>query len=354
MNIKPTGLVVVPRRPLSIGSLLHWARDVTTAIKQLRDRSWSFDNGSPIRSRETYQFKVSLKKDGGTYKATVKPGWVRRFDPKSTASDPVKDTPFDGWDDDPPAEHTVALNQGVFCRVQTDIKGIVNSVTIAVEVATKKSTHYQPEPEKAGDQYAIAGDYYFLLAKIIADPVASGALKTEQHQHGGPIYFEPYLWTGKMIGTGDYDIYKYRKHADDEYQFRKIKQNTATNTKPIIKPISDPDNPPDQIEFRCIGEKSTNSQIKVKAGSTSDEIKIEGNSQEGKRGNQIGGGAIEWFDGLVTSTSAVEPIGELGNVCYHNGTNWINFPNPYGSGMHVLTITGSTLAWVETFECDSA
>lgn len=53
MVIKKIGIVSVPKRPRSLGSVLSWCRAVTKTLQQLRDQSVSVRRGSTVTSRES-------------------------------------------------------------------------------------------------------------------------------------------------------------------------------------------------------------------------------------------------------------------------------------------------------------
>ena len=45
------------------------------------------------------------------------------------------------------------------------------------------------------------------------------------------------------------------------------------------------------------------------------------------------------------------PIGILGDMLYHDGTDWVRLPSPSGSGVFVLSHNGIVPSWIETEDC---
>jgi hypothetical protein len=45
------------------------------------------------------------------------------------------------------------------------------------------------------------------------------------------------------------------------------------------------------------------------------------------------------------------PIGIMGDLLYHNGTEWVRLPPPSGSGVFVLSPDGNLPSWIETESC---
>ena len=45
------------------------------------------------------------------------------------------------------------------------------------------------------------------------------------------------------------------------------------------------------------------------------------------------------------------PIGILGDLLYHNGSEWARLPSPSGSGVFVLSHNGTVPSWIATEEC---
>jgi hypothetical protein len=45
------------------------------------------------------------------------------------------------------------------------------------------------------------------------------------------------------------------------------------------------------------------------------------------------------------------PIGKLGDMLYHDGTDWKRLPSPSNSGVFVLSHNGTVPSWIATEEC---
>ncbi len=45
------------------------------------------------------------------------------------------------------------------------------------------------------------------------------------------------------------------------------------------------------------------------------------------------------------------PGGILGDMLYHDGTDWVRLPSPSGSGIFVLSHNGIVPSWIATQEC---
>ena len=54
----------------------------------------------------------------------------------------------------------------------------------------------------------------------------------------------------------------------------------------------------------------------------------------------------------LTGTLDTLPTGVVGNILYHNGTEWIALANPSGSGTSVLGHNGTSAFWLTTSECE--
>lgn len=48
------------------------------------------------------------------------------------------------------------------------------------------------------------------------------------------------------------------------------------------------------------------------------------------------------------------PVGILGDLLYHNGSEWALLPSPSGSGVFVLSHNGTVPSWIATEECDTS
>ena len=274
MIIKAKGSVIVPKVPHSLGQVIPFCKDVAKAIQQLSNQAWDVKAPRLMSAKSKFEFQVTLKKDGEATLATIELGYVRFIDPKATADPVLKDWIPETLDDDPQPTFEVTEGQTIYCLVNTDTNGVPTTVTIVVDERDKATVHYVPPPDDPTTVSA-TGEYYYPIADIEAD-ADTGALYAKQIQHGGPILHVAELWEGENLGDGAYLSYKQIDPDTAKFQFRTIKQLDGDGI-PILKPLEDPDDPPDQIEFRRLKERASSPQIKIKGEADADEIEISGN-----------------------------------------------------------------------------
>lgn len=313
--------------------LAAWCSEVRTCLQQLRDRIPTVPVGGGNGGGSPLQFRVSVRLDGVTYKAKVRPGWVRTISPDSEAEDPVKDWmptmgsgPEVPLDDDTAPEITVTNGQTIYCRIATTAKGIIEAAP-KIEAADTPEAGVHFQPPNANEE----GDLYFPLANvtITGSPVV---VTIEQIQQGGPIVVVPNLPEIKNIG-GKREVFSARTPAGDTYDFRTLEQLEGDG-EPIIKELDpgDPDaDPPvpaaeegDTIPFRRIAERATSPQIQVKDGG--DVIRIEGNEFDQSFGGIIKNLSVT--DGLVTGFDELTD-GWWGTI------QWIFYPTGGGTPVYI-------------------
>jgi hypothetical protein len=289
--------------PQQIGKL---SREVQQSIKALRDRAVIAHGGARTNASSMQQFKVRLIKDGETWKAIVKSGWVITSNPATTA-DPVIEysVPTMGGvalDAEETPKLTVTAGQTVYIKLSVTNKGIFSSAEIVADTPTKASTHNQPPTA------SIAGVMYYKLADVVEDEDSEAGpppLKISKQYHLGPFYDKPNLPELENVGGGAGEVFKERDTSADKYLLRTIK-SVADAGKPILKPLPDP-LAVSHIPLRGIKDIGVSTaQIKVTAADADDDILIRGNSYEADLTGIVGQIAVR--DGLVISASLASAV----------------------------------------------
>ena len=162
---------------------------------------------------------IGMEKAGGSYKVTIKEGWVIERRPQSDMHPAVKfhipKTSGTALNATPRPQLTMAIGATAWCRVQTDTQGMVSTdPTIVVDTADHDGLHYYPQdPDESGQ----TGDYYIKLFKLVDDGGTPAVVVYQQSD----IEHWAQLWTGQNIGSG---ARIFKEYTDDEnnYKFRCI------------------------------------------------------------------------------------------------------------------------------------
>lgn len=284
---------------------------------------------------DALQFSVTVRLDGETWKAKVRPGWVRSSNPDSGASEPFKDWmptvgtgPAVPLNDAVTPEITVTSGQTVYCRVAATSKGVIEvAPKIEAGATPEAGVHFQP-PNADVD-----GDLYLPIAKIeiSGDPLV---VTITQIQQGGPINVVPNLPEHKNVG-GKFEVSQGRVAAGDTYNFRTLEQLSGVGEE-IIKGSGTGTG--DTIPFRRIAQRATSPQVRV-GEIDADIIKVEGNGYDSTEG-AVRKFSINVVDGLVTSFLRDDTGGWWGTI-----THEFDLAAAFGGG--------SPVTMVETYEAGS-
>jgi hypothetical protein len=179
------GSVTIPKRPLSVGGLLAWARGVNKTLQELRDRKVGFTPsraGGGGGSQPPFWPTLHTTTVGGanTYEVSVKDGWLTerlRLDGSEGVvrhlPDNIKEEAEDPPSDPPkvPGQRKFAItaDEVLYAKYDVEIEGSVtpDTLTLVVKEDNFESTPYQP---RCGDFDGSTGTYYIPLCQLkVAD-----------------------------------------------------------------------------------------------------------------------------------------------------------------------------------------
>ena len=278
----------------------------------------------------------------GGWEMTLEPGRVRSANPVQAANDgdgydyfvpEIAGVPMNQRDVDGNLP-TIAISDGewIYCRIERDVEGVViPPCEIVVDVAEKKSAHYQPvNPDDSGveeiDQYA----------RILQFDIVTGEPEITVWRESD-IDVNPFQWAGENLGSG---ARPFKKHEDTtgRWQFRTdvgcygitaaevgdeiIFDFKAENTSPTggeatadvyVEPTEAELLTCPKAKFRPLTQgPSGRKEIEVVQSATS--IAVMGNDVTGSLVFLDCGGATihthSWVDGLVTTTGATLTLGD--------------------------------------------
>jgi hypothetical protein len=326
-------------------TLAAWCNEVRTALQQLEARQPTANVGRGGSAGSALQFKISIRKDGETWKAKVRPGWVRNRNADADATEPVKDwmptmgDPAVALDAETAPEIEIADGQTVYCRVATTDKGIIEEApTIESADTPEAGTHFQPPNASA------EGDLYFPLANITitGDPAV---VTIEQIQQGGPLNVTPNLPELLSVG-GEREVFKERVPAGDRYEFRTLRQlDGGAAGLPIIKPEpSDPSEADalETIDFKYITERGTSPQVQIEDVAGGNGIRVKGNDYYTEEAG-VRKFTISVKDGLISSLLKDDDSG--GNLNLTVVTFEWAASGPDGSMMRLSEYTDQVHYW---------
>lgn len=261
-------------------------------------------------------FPLSIVDDGGQYKVTIQPGTAGAWNPV-TGQDTfalevptINGTPVTTI---PRPELTVPIGEWVSMRIETDEFNQIAAVP-TIQVGDSEGVHYIPE---VGDTDPVDGQYHIKLFKLVMD---NGSVIVEPG-HTSDIDLTPYLWPGinKGGGTGRV-LWKYDA-TSGEYYFRTLEAGYGVEIREngeLIEPwflaenvgggaevYKTPEGPAqfDPAIFKTI-IAAYESQLRVTG--TEENVEISGNGKSGSIAflscDGSAAGAIEWVDGLITSS----------------------------------------------------
>lgn len=202
---------------------------------------------------------------------------------------------------DPAPEETLTFPGYIYCRVQTDEKGVPTGTPTITQSATEKSSthHVPPSPDDSGT----AGDYYFQLGRVIQDPDDASRPKWQTRLPGN-LHIPNQLIEIDNIG-GQRPIYKgYLDGADDKHEFRTLE---AVGTgKPVLQPVPGAGEG-ETLKFRGLKTASPlNGIMTFEAGATDDDVQLESDGATGTI-DLLAGGSIGLVAGIVESFMDPEP-----------------------------------------------
>jgi hypothetical protein len=163
---------------------------------------------------------IAIQRDGGSFKVTVKEGWVIERMPKTGDHPAVKfHMPEAGGialDSVPRPRVAMSTGDTLWCRFTTDTTGeITGTPEILAGSQNHDGVHYYPEdPDASGS----AGEYFVKLFKL-EDEGGSPRVKVYQQSDIGHW---AQLWTGENTGGGA-RVFKEHDEEENLYKFRTIR-----------------------------------------------------------------------------------------------------------------------------------
>ena len=179
------GSVTIPKRPLSVGELLKWARGANKTLQELRDRKVGFTpsrTGGGEGSQPPFwpTLHTTTVGEAKTYEVSVKDGWLTERLRLSSSEGAVRHLPDNIKEEaeDPPSDppkapgqrkFAITADEVLYAKYDVDIDGSVTTDTLTLEVNADnfESTPYQPI---CGDFDGSTGTYYIPLCQLkVAD-----------------------------------------------------------------------------------------------------------------------------------------------------------------------------------------
>ena len=329
-----------------------------------------------IKPTQAPPFSVlSLRKIPNTtpsqYAATLQEGYVM-LRLSDTDVDAVQEIPTIGGQAmtaRPRPEITLTDGDFVACSYATTSDGIVDGTPV-VSVSQSEIDSVCHVPASGAGSGSSGNEWIKLFQFNLVDgaPVITVFNQSD---------IEPQrLWKGRNVGGARY-IHKERDGENDTYDFRTLNQVDVPALRNGAKIIQDFvngdefDDANDEIDFACLVEKLEDPQVEVN-DLGSGVVEIKRNDKNGTLNWQNCEGStselLAWSDGLITTSAPGAgntivagcggdslPSGSLGDMLYHNGTDWVVLPRPaQASSMesHVLFCQGGTDTVPEWGEVD--
>jgi hypothetical protein len=250
------GSVTIPKRPLSVGGLLAWARAANKTLQELRDRKVGFTPSRTVRGG-VYQppywptLRTTTVGESKTYEVSVKDGWLTerlRLDGSEGVVRHLPDNIKDAVDATKQRKFSILADEVLYAKYDVEINGSVTPDTLTLEVNADdfESTPYQP---KCGDFAGSTGTYYIPLCQLkVADekgtiiPINTGHIghvsergEINNTSEAAPSYAAD---TGSEYGR----VIKEYKPDEDTYLARVLTARQPSS------PV-DPDEPTAQIQI---------------------------------------------------------------------------------------------------------
>jgi hypothetical protein len=352
--------------------------------------------------------------EGGavTYKISVAPGRVNERIPDLTEA-LIDHEPDNLWDEANPdqlAEFDIEVGESVYIKVEVDEDGgvgiddpQVEPVLIEVGEDDIESAHYQPKVDDETPD-GVVGTYYYKLARLINGP--SGAPELENHLAGSHLDHWRDLpsilntsndatETGLISKKWDQDARAYKlrplirefgkliiRTDPDNVVVRgnkrdgliKVFLGDFEQSEPFVEwndglwktgeEINGDEDPlPDPLELElklaAVQERAANPQVRVsQVGLVGRVFQVEGNGRNGFLA--VNGELIaSWVDGLWEQNGTVDieidglPPGDLGDILYHDGNDWVTLAAPLGptavtGAQWLLASGGGAPFWVDS------